>query len=275
MGDKLRRHARQEAAVNTIRWRATGWLAAWVAAMWPLTGHADCRAASPDYTIALFELYTSEGCDTCPPADRWFSTLNLGTLAPRAAELAFHVDYWDRLGWRDRFDSPAFTQRQYGQVQRHQASFVYTPQVLLQGREFDWRNAKHPALSVAGINGRPARASIELAAEPIAPTSLAVDVHVRVPEAADRAHAVVDVALVQNGLASDVKDGENAGKHLVHDHVVRAWQSGLPVQASGELHQRVELPLPSDSGPLQVVAWAEDATTGDVLQALALGVCAQ
>jgi hypothetical protein len=79
--------------------------------------------------------------------------------------------------------------------------------------------------------------------------------------------------LVQSGLASDVKAGENEGKHLVHDHVVRAWRSGLAVDASGELRQRLELQLPSDSGPLEVVALAEDGANGDVLQALALPLC--
>jgi hypothetical protein len=236
-------------------------------------GGTACRAASPEYTIALLELYTSEGCDSCPPADRWFSALDLGAAQPRAAALAFHVDYWDHLGWRDRFDSSAFTQRQYEQMQRHDTAFVYTPQVLLQGNDFAWRGTHQPTRALAAINARPARATIELAAAPTERKSVAIDVHVRVPQAADRGHAVVAMALVQSELASDVKAGENTGKHLVHDHVVRAWRSGLAVGATGELQQRVELPLPDEHGPLAVVAWAEDAANGDVLQALSLALC--
>jgi len=91
-------------------------------------------ATSPaDHTVALLELYTSEGCDSCPPADRWLSGLELGTPPLRAVALAFHVDYWDRLGWRDRFGSAVFTERQHEQQSRRHAAFVYTPQVLLQG----------------------------------------------------------------------------------------------------------------------------------------------
>jgi hypothetical protein len=257
----------------TWKWKL-GMLAIAAIVARPAIASADCRAASPDYTIALLELYTSEGCNSCPPADRWFSALDLGATPPRAAALAFHVDYWDHLGWRDRFDSAAFTQRQHEQMQRHDSTFVYTPQVLLQGGDFaSWRSVRQPTQALAAINARPARATIELVATPADHATVAIDVHVRVPQVADRGHAVVAVALVQSGLASDVKAGENAGEHLVHDHVVRAWRSGLAVGASGELRQRVELPLPRDSGPMQIIAWAEDSTNGDVLQALTLALC--
>jgi len=256
-------------------WRQKlGILAVTAMSAWPAAGNADCRAVSPDYTVALLELYTSEGCDSCPPADRWFSSLHLGPDAPHAAALAFHVDYWDRLGWRDRFASAAYTQRQYEQMRRHDTSFVYTPQVLLQGGDFaSWRSAGQPTSALAVINARPPRATIELAATRTNHASIAVDVHVRVLLAPERAHAVVAVALVQSGLSSDVKAGENEGKHLVHDHVVRAWQAGLAVDAGGELQRRVELPLPSDGGPLEVVAFAEDGASGEVLQVLTLPLC--
>jgi len=256
--------------------RQLGVLAIAATSAWPAGSGATCRATSPDYTVALFELYTSEGCDSCPPADRWFSALDLGPAVPRAAALAFHVDYWDRLGWRDRFGSSAFTQRQYEQMRRHDTAFVYTPQVLLQGNDFaSWRSLPQPASALAAINARPARATIDLAAEPSDRAAVAVDVHVHVLRAPEREHAVVAVALVQSGLASDVQAGENQGKHLVHDHVVRAWRSGLAVGAAGELQQHVELPLPSESGPLEVVVWVEDAASGDVLQVLALPLCAR
>ena len=87
------------------------------------------------------------------------------------------------------------------------------------------------------------------------------------------AGATVAVALTQSRLASDVKAGENAGKRLVHDHVVRAWHAGAPIGAAGELRQHFNLPLPTDRGPLEIVAFAENTATGEVLQALAMPVC--
>ena len=261
--------------VKSCSWM-TVMVAAAAIAQWPIVGNADCRATSPVHTVALLELYTSEGCDSCPPADHWFSALDLGPASTRAAAVAFHVDYWDRLGWRDRFGSAAFTKRQYEQMQRHGTDFVYTPQVLLQGADFTlWRNPGQPAAALAAINARPPRATIELVQAPIERATIGVDVHVSIPSAPDRTDASVTVALVQSGLESDVKGGENAGKRLLHDHVVRAWRSGLAVGPTGELRQRVSLPLPVDRGPLQIVAFVEDNATGDVLQALTLAVCAK
>jgi len=244
------------------------------AALWPAWSGAECRAASSDQSVALIELYTSEGCDSCPPADRWLSGLDLGAPPARAVALAFHVDYWDRLGWRDRFGSAVFTERQHEQQSRRHAAFVYTPQVLLQGTDFSgWHDASQPVAALAAINARPARATIELAVTPLDESTAAVDLHVRIPQPRDRAHASVAVALTQSGLASDVKAGENAGKRLSHDHVVRAWRAGTPIGVAGELRQHFSLPLPAERGPVEIVAFAENTATGEVLQALALPVC--
>jgi hypothetical protein len=243
----------------------------------PLSAAAQCRAQSAGHEVAVFELYTSEGCDSCPPADGWLSTLGRAFDPGRAVALAFHVDYWDRLGWRDRFGDPAYTARQHEQATRQHAAFVYTPQVLLQGRDFaGWRAPGQPAAAIAAVTAQSPRARIELAAAPTERHATAVDVRVRVPDASDRAHAAIGVALLQDGLASDVKAGENAGKRLLHDHVVRQWRAeALRFDGRGEAAQRFVLPLPADPGPLSVVALVEDAATGGVLQALALPLCAR
>jgi hypothetical protein len=236
--------------------------------------HAACDAKSSDHLVALIELYTSEGCDSCPPADNWLSRLAAGD-GTRAIPIAFHVDYWDRLGWKDRFASAKYTGRQYEQMRRQQATFVFTPQVILQGRDFgQWSAAGEPTAAIAAVNARRPRATIELAAESQGANAI-VDVHVKVADVRDRSRAVVAVALVQSKLSSDVKAGENAGKRLAHDHVVRQWRDGIAVDASGELRQRLQFPLPADAGPLEVVAFAEDSAGGDVLQALALPLCAR
>ena len=84
---------------------------------------ATCTAKSGPQSVPLVELYTSEGCSSCPPADRWLSA-TFAKSAPRASgiALAFHVDYWDRLGWKDRFATPAFTQRQYDSMRGERRS---------------------------------------------------------------------------------------------------------------------------------------------------------
>jgi hypothetical protein len=243
-----------------------------------LAAHAACDAKSPDHLVALIELYTSEGCDSCPPADNWLSHLvggdNARPAVTRVVPIAFHVDYWDRLGWKDRFANAKYTDRQYEQMRRQRATFVFTPQVMLQGRDFgQWRAAGDPAAAIAAVNARRPRANIELAVEPQG-TDAIVDVHVKVPDTRDRGHAVVAVALVQSKLSSDVKAGENAGKRLTHDHVVRQWNAGpAALDAAGETRRRFMFAIPADAGPVSVVAFAEDAASGEVLQALALPFC--
>jgi hypothetical protein len=238
-----------------------------------VAANAACDAKSPDHLVALIELYTSEGCDSCPPADQWLSRLAGGDAARRAIPIAFHVDYWDRLGWKDRFASGKYTDRQYEQMRRQHSSFVFTPQLMLQGQDFgQWRSGGEPAAAIAAVNTRRPRANIELTVEPQGANAI-VDVHVKVPDVRDRNRAVVAVALVQSKLSSDVKAGENAGKRLTHDHVVRQWRDGIVLDAAGELRQRMQFALPADPGPLEIVAFAEDAAGGDVLQALSLPFC--
>jgi hypothetical protein len=230
---------------------------------------AACHAASGRETIALVELYTSEGCDSCPPADRWLSS----AFAPGrtgAVAVAFHVDYWDRLGWKDRFASAAWTRRQYDSARAARSDLVYTPQVLIQGRDFrDWRNGPRSAAAIDELARVPARADIALDAAP-EPGRIAVKAaaHVRAP--GDRKGARVFVALTEDGLVSEVKSGENAGKRLVHDHVVRELRE-VAVDDAGDASGSIALPLPAEAGKAaSVVAFVQNVETGVVLQALAL-----
>ena len=232
---------------------------------------AACSAKSGPKAATLVELYTSEGCSSCPPADRWLSsTFAAPSAGATAIPLAFHVDYWDRLGWKDRFATSAYTERQYDAMRANHARFVYTPQVLVQGRDFPgWHGSATP-----GSSAKPARAEITLDAEPQR-GSIAVKVTARVPAGADRKGATLYVALADSGLASDVKAGENAGVRLTHDHVVRLLRAGPVADANGDIRWDLNLPLPSEAGSEStVVAFVQNAAAGDVLQALALPLTA-
>ena len=234
-----------------------------------------CRATSGPQTVALVELYTSEGCDSCPPADRWLtSTFPSGAAGANAIALAFHVDYWDRLGWKDRFASPAWTERQYAAARANRSRLVYTPQVLVQGSDFpDWRGKGSAAVFAAAAE-KPARARIALEAENRR-DAIAVKATARVPAGGDRKGAALFVALADSQLVSEVKAGENAGVRLTHDHVVRALRGGIAVNAAGDAGGDITLPRPAEAGTATtVVAFVQNTETGDVLQVLALPVAA-
>ena len=169
---------------------------------------ASCQARSPEQQLQLIELYTSEGCSSCPPADRWLSTIK---AQPMVLAAAFHVDYWDRLGWRDRFSDPAYTARQRAWVRGEAGRFAYTPQVLVNGR--DWRG--WPTLPLpAGL----ARVRIELWQDAAAQVQVSVTPLLGAPP-----RLALWWAMLEDGHRSLVRAGENRGAQLQHDHVVRHY----------------------------------------------------
>src|SRR5689334_12541802 len=208
-----------------------------------------CTAVSGARTLPLVELYTSEGCDSCPPADRWLRESFVPTregAATRAAVLAFHVDYWDSLGWPDRFASHAYTERQQSLVRAGHGRTSYTPQLFVQGKDHGlWRDRSVvDALDEAGR--APARANLELAARNEG-DSVIVEVRASV-DAAKTSDALLRIALTESGLTSAVTAGENSGTRLVHGHVVRAFTAGPAFDASGKANGQVRIPLPRERG---------------------------
>jgi hypothetical protein len=238
-----------------------------------------CSAQSPAGTTALVELYTSEGCDSCPPADRWLSSLGEKGLVPgKLVPLALHVDYWDYIGWKDPYAKPEFTLRQRLHAQLKRSRLVYTPQVLLQGQDFRGWGAREPGAferELARINARPAAARIALAIAPGRPGAFEVQAEAEVLDPAQRAGAALYLATYENKLRSEVRAGENRGRTLVHDFVAFEWQGPLDLGASGKLRDRRALPLLPKADPARsgVVAFVQNRASGEVLQALMRPAC--
>lgn len=230
-----------------------------------------CTARSPAHRVALLELYTSEGCSSCPPADRWLGSLRQApALAAKVLPLALHVDYWDDIGWKDRFAQPAFATRQ----RELAGGTVYTPQFFLQGRS--WRPAAADnalAEAVRGLSRQPAAADITLTLGPATEGRLPVHVLARLRPGQEAAG--LHLVLYQNGLSSEVRAGENRGATLHHDYLVRSWLGPRPLQAGQTLDETLSLLIPADAPvrDLGVAAFIEDARRRDVLQALALPAC--
>ena len=243
-----------------------------------------CHAASGAATRPLVELYTSEGCSDCPPADRWL-TSTFPDAAPRsdgaraatpsgAVAIALHVDYWDRLGWVDRFASHANTLRQYAAMRADGASFVYTPQVLLQGHNFPGWSGTGMQAAIATVAARPALAALSLEAN-LAGGHVTVVAESQVVDPALRHDVELHVAYVDSGLHSEVRAGENRGHRLTHDHVVRSLASADKLDAKGGIHARLVFDRPSEAGTTpMIVAFLQRISNRDVLQALSLPLAA-
>lgn len=219
---------------------------------------ATCTAISPPARAGLLELYTSEGCSSCPPADRWLSHLpaDSGVVA-----LAFHVDYWDRLGWKDPFGDAVYSQRQ--RARNHGLGWVYTPQVMLDGRDYrDWHRSRSPRIPASA-----APVSLHLT---LHTSSGQVEAHVtsRFAPTARPTDAQLFMALYENRLRSNVASGENARRTLNHDYVVRALVGPFAPDA----RYRFALEPGWKTADLGVAAFMLTAR-GETLQALARPLC--
>jgi hypothetical protein len=215
-----------------------------------------CQAESAATLTPVIELYTSEGCSSCPPADRWLSTLKDSAAGGKAVVQAFHVGYWDYIGWVDRFANPAHTARQKQVAGSNGLSGIYTPQMVRNGR--DWRDFTPPVASA-----EPARARIAIQRG----VSDAFEASVSPLDAGARWSAYWTVT--EHGHSSKVKAGENAGEFLKHDFVVRQYVPAGDYQGPAKLLLRA---VPGEAGhPRQVNLVVYEKATGKPLQALSIG----
>jgi hypothetical protein len=210
---------------------------------------------------SLVELYSSEGCSSCPPAETWLNNLKTAPgLWKNTFPVSFQVDYWDGLGWPDRFARPEYTQRQRNYAGQLGQDSVYTPEFIVNGLEWrGWFNGtalpsasaeKAGSLSLTIRDQKKKLSATFIPAAPVPPQSL-----------------VLNVALLGFNLVTNVERGENGGRTLKHDFVVLGFSS-LPLtsETTGNFHSApVEIKSSTDDVPGAVVAWVSTAD-GSILQ---------
>src|SRR5262249_43739102 len=177
-----------------------------------------------DSTAVLVELFTSEGCSSCPPADKLLSDLDEAQpiAGARVIALSEHVDYWNHLGWKDPFSSAEFSRRQTEYERLLGVDDAFTPQMIVDGRiQFVGSNSGAAREAIAKAARSP-KADVSLAIKALAQNSVAVSVRVEnVAEVSGGAPADVVLAITESGLLSSVVRGENAGRKLAHSAVTR------------------------------------------------------
>ncbi len=202
-----------------------------VGTMLTLTGLPKQAHADTSRTPVLVELFTSEGCSSCPPADALLSSLVRRQPVPGALIIALgeHVDYWDGNGWRDPFSSHALTVRQNDYAASFHNDTVYTPQMVVDGRtEFVGSDDSKVSAAIAHAARTP-KAQVTIAPD-AQPDTFTVSVH-DLPTLASGDAADVYLAVTEDGLRSHVARGENAGRTLTHVAVVRSLEKLGTVRA--------------------------------------------
>jgi hypothetical protein len=212
----------------------------------------------------VVELFTSEGCSSCPPADQLLADLVKTQPVPGALVIGLseHVDYWDNLGWKDPFSSAAFTRRQSGYATLAGHADVYTPQMVINGGE-----------AVVGSDRAAALAAIGRAAAKPAPVTIALTWkdtgHVETVIGAHPASSVEQVylAVTEDGLASSVKSGENAGHTLDHTGVTRRLIRLGALKADGSLHdvRQIEFDPTWHRPQLHLIAFIQRGESGAIV----------
>jgi hypothetical protein len=241
-------HVIAMAAAIALRWATT------VPAADPVVFESGERQA------LLVELFTSEGCSSCPPADAWLSRLKANPeLWKTYVPVAFHVDYWNRLGWTDRFSSPDYTSRQRLYAANGSSDSVYTPEVVLNGRE--WRGffsgQSLPSPAAEGV-GRLKVTLRERGRAEVVFTSAG-----NAPKPTQ-----VEFALLGTNLESDVKVGENGGRKLHHDFVVLQWSTAKLTAAGTQYTAILAWRATGLAEPSAIAAWVTAGNGQPPLQAV-------
>jgi len=210
---------------------------------------ADRVFESGPQKVHVLELFTSEGCSSCPPAEAWLSKLKTDPgLWKDFVPVAFHVDYWDRLGWRDPFAAKEWTARQYQYSTAWRSESVYTPAFVLNGREWRERSVPGPSAERPGVL-KLLVVSDKLMAEfkPSNREAKGINVH---------------VATLGFDLATKVTAGENTGRNLLHDFVVLSLTNDKLVDGKAELR------VVKDARPTAIAAWVTASNQLEPIQAV-------
>ena len=232
------------------------------------TATAETRFASGDTQVHLIELYTSEGCNSCPPADRWLSQLkNSPALFSEVIPAAFHVDYWNYLGWQDKYSQAEFSNRQRHYFQQKNISGVYTPGMFLDGFEWtQWRSSeknrfqKNNAMKGNNIGNLVLTYNnklIDFEFHPHSESNLNNDTQLS-----------AYVALLGADINSPIAAGENRGKTLQHDFVVLAMDKKTMTKQQDYFVANLTLSEPTMTAPrFAIAAWVSTKDNLAPLQA--------
>ena len=213
--------------------------------------------------FAVVELFTSEGCSSCPPADVLLAEIEKENQNNPVYLLAFHVDYWDRLGWKDSFSSPKFSARQNQYADWLKLKTVYTPQIVVNGsKEFVGSEENTLRSSIKTVLAKPSTNNFQITVGKGDKHNLTLNYHT--DQQTDG--TTLAVALVTAKASHQVLKGENKGRTLAHVQIVRQFET---FALHGKINGSVNIPLDQFNGqvPSELIAFLQDNKTGQITAA--------
>ncbi len=229
-------------------------------------------AKSQPGKTAVLELYTSEGCSSCPPADKWLSSLKPHLSKDiHVVPLAFHVDYWNYLGWEDAYSDALYTKRQRELGALNSQRTIYTPGFYLNANET--RGIRKILNRIQKDNKSDSEWSLGMSATKSGTESVTLAVNGMVNGDGSAAKPKIFIALYENDIVRAIERGENTGKTLTHDFVVRHWQGPLKADHTDDgfaLSESISFPQDAVRENTGVAAILYDQKTGKAIQALSL-----
>lgn len=247
--------------------RIQAFFATVVLACYSVASLAETRVSSGPNRIPVVELYTSEGCSSCPPADKYLSNLGKkrnGDVIP----LAFHVDYWNYIGWVDPYSQAKFTERQHHAGVANQQSTIYTPEFLVDGVEARGTSSINTKIDIA----LESRSLVDLTLEIKSLQKNRLKSIVTIDSLSYQGPETPEVFVViyENNLANSIDAGENRGRTLKHDFVVRHLSESRAVLAGGRYSFDIAIPDDWKIEDLGISAIVRLQNSGKTLQAVKL-----
>lgn len=223
--------------------------------------------ADTDPGFVVVELFTSEGCSSCPPADEVVAKIQKETREKPVYILAFHVDYWNRLGWKDIFSEPAYSNRQ-NQYSSWLNSSIYTPQVVINGhQEFVGSDESRlrSSITTALHKTNPVHLSINSIKENGRNVSLHYQIHGKI------VNNYLALALIEKTASSKVLSGENEGRTLSHIQIVRNFLT-ISLNEQSEGVSEIEIPTGLDNQRLEIIAFLQSRENGEITGATKVAI---
>ncbi|MBW4889419.1 DUF1223 domain-containing protein [Mucilaginibacter sp. HMF5004] len=218
--------------------------------------------ASAENGFAVVELFTSEGCSSCPPADELIARILKEDKEQHIYILAYHVDYWNHLGWKDQFSSAEYSNRQRRYAQQLHLESVYTPQIVVNGRtEFVGSNEVSLRNAIKSNLSKTVNDQLMLGATGIELHQLKIQYQIK----GNIANKALVIALVQKAAQSSVKSGENGGHILRHVNIVRELNTIDLNQQNGTA--TVKLPQGYNQQTWEVICFLQNSATSEILSA--------